>query len=382
MPETRITAVCDVDQTRADKAAQIVEKAKGYRPKTYLRIEALLEAKDVDVLSMATCNHWHALGTIWACQAGKDVLIEKPSSHSIWEGRKMVEAARSYKRIVQPVHQSRAINHIREGIELLQGGAIGKVYMARGICFRRRESIGRKPDGPVPAGIDYSYWLGPAPMRPFNPNRFHYNWHWFWDTGNGEIGNQGVHQLDIARWGLGRGLPSRVSASGGKFVWDDDQQTPNLLQAVYEYGDVQLSFEVRNLPSQNEGGIHRRGESYIGNIFYGSNGYMEVDNVSTRIFVGDKLEREIPSTDRGNDDTIRLMRNFLTAVKSRSHKDLMFDIEEGHQSAALSHLANISYLTGRKLEFDIKKENFGADKEANAMLKREYRAPYAIKDKV
>jgi predicted dehydrogenase len=331
---------------------------------------------------MATCNHWHALGTIWACQAGKDVLIEKPSSHSIWEGRKMVEAARSYKRIVQPVHQSRAINHIREGIELLQGGAIGKVYMARGICFRRRESIGRKPDGPVPAGIDYSYWLGPAPMRPFNPNRFHYNWHWFWDTGNGEIGNQGVHQLDIARWGLGRGLPSRVSASGGKFVWDDDQQTPNLLQAVYEYGDVQLSFEVRNLPSQNEGGIHRRGESYIGNIFYGSNGYMEVDNVSTRIFVGDKLEREIPSTDRGNDDTIRLMRNFLTAVKSRSHKDLMFDIEEGHQSAALSHLANISYLTGRKLEFDIKKENFGADKEANAMLKREYRAPYAIKDKV
>jgi hypothetical protein len=188
--------------------------------------------------------------------------------------------------------------------------------------------------------------------------------------------------LDIARWGLGRGLPSRVSASGGKFVWDDDQQTPNLLQAVYEYGDVQLSFEVRNLPSQNEGGIHRRGESYIGNIFYGSNGYMEVDNVSTRIFVGDKLEREIPSTDRGNDDTIRLMRNFLTAVKSRSHKDLMFDIEEGHQSAALSHLANISYLTGRKLEFDIKKENFGADKEANAMLKREYRAPYAIKDKV
>ena len=382
IPETRITAICDVDQTRADRAVQLVEKLKGYRPKTYNRIDTLLESKDVDALSMATCNHWHALGTIWACQAGKDVLIEKPASHSIWEGRKMVEAARKYGRIVQAVHQSRAITHIREGIDALEGGAIGKVYMARGICFRRRQSIGRKPDGPVPPGIDHSYWLGPAPMRPFNPNRFHYNWHWFWDTGNGEIGNQGVHQLDIARWGLGRGIPSRVSASGGKFVWDDDQQTPNTLQVLYEYGDVELSFEVRNLPSQNEGGIHIRGESYIGNIFYGGDGYMEVDNVSTRIFRGSKLEREIKATDRGNDDTIRLMRNFLTAVKSRNHKDLMFDIEEGHRSAALSHLANISYHTGRKLQFDNAKENFGADKQANAMLKRAYRKPYVIPERV
>lgn len=382
MHETRITAICDVDPEHAEQAVQMVVKLQGHKPKSYRRLEEVLEARDVDAVSMATCNHWHALGTIWACQAGKDVMIEKPASHSLWEGRKMVEAARNHGRIVQPVHQSRAITHIREGVDLLRQGLIGKVYMARGICFRRRQSIGRKPDGPEPSGVDHSYWLGPAPMRPFNPNRFHYNWHWFWDTGNGEIGNQGVHQLDIARWGLGRGLPTRVVSAGGKFAWDDDQQTPNTLQALYDYGDAQLSFEVRNLPSQNEGGIARRGESYIGNIFFGSDGYMEIDNVSTRIYRGDKLERQIASSDRGDDDTVRLMQSFFKAVRSRNHADLLFDIEEGHQSAALSHLANISYLTGRKLAFDPSTEAFPEDREANALLKREYRAPYVIGDKV
>ncbi|MBK9168182.1 MAG: Gfo/Idh/MocA family oxidoreductase [Bryobacterales bacterium] len=378
IPEARIVAICDADQTRLERTAQLVAKLQGSPCKTYQRLEQTIEDREVDAVAMATCNHWHALGTIWACQAGKDVMIEKPASHNIWEGRRMVEAARHYGRIVQVVHQSRALTHVREGIDLLRQGVIGKVYMARGICFRRRESIGRKPDGAVPPGVDYSYWLGPAPMRPFNPNRFHYNWHWFWDTGNGDIGNQGVHQLDIARWGLGRELPETVVSTGGKFVWDDDQETPNTQQAVYQYGDAQLVFDVRNLPTQNEGAISRRGESFVGNIFYGAGGFMELDNSSARIYRGDRLDREIPSTDKGHDDTIRLTKNFIEAVRTRDHRGLICDIEEGHRSAALSHLANISYRTGRKLKFDPVAERFPDDREANLLLTREYRSPYIV----
>lgn len=384
IPEARIGGICDADQARAERAVQMIVKLRGYQPKTYRRLEQILEDKEIDAVSMATCNHWHALSTIWACQAGKDVVIEKPASHNVWEGRKMVEAARKYQRIVQVGHQSRSLTHIRQAVELLREGAIGNVYMARGICFRRRQSIGRQPDGPIPPGVDYDYWLGPAPIRPFNPNRFHYNWHWFWDTGNGDIGNQGVHQLDIARWGLGRDLPRSVVCTGGKFIYDDDQETPNTQQATYDYDDCQIVFDVRNLPTGTEGNLARRGDSYTGNIFFGASGHMEVDSSGARIYPDGKLEpaREIKPVEQGHEDTVKHLQNFLAAVKARDHRLLVCDVEEGHFSAALSHLANVSYRTGRKLSFNPATETVAGDAEANALLRREYRAPYIVPDKV
>ena len=199
----------------------------------------VFEDKEIDAVSFATPNHWHALGTIWACQAGKDVYVEKPPSHNIFEGRKMIEAARKYNRIVQVGSQSRSIPYIRRAVELLGQGVIGKLYEAKGLCFNPRKSIGHTPDEPVPPGINWDMFLGPAPMRPFSQNRFHYNWHWFWDTGNGDIGNQGIHEMDKARWGLNRGLPNHVVSTGGKFVYEDDQETPNTQLATFDYGDAQ-----------------------------------------------------------------------------------------------------------------------------------------------
>ena len=264
--DCRITAVCDVDTTRIERGKALVEKAQGTAPRGYQDIRRLLEDKDVDVVSISTCNHWHALATIWACRAGKDVYVEKPASHTLREGRKMVEAARKYNRIVQCGLQARSIAHYRRAVELVREGAIGKPYMARVICFRRRKSIGRKPDGAVPPGVDYDLWLCPARQRPFNPNRFHYNWHWFWDTGNGDIANQGVHEMDVARWGLNQnGLPKSVQAQGGKFVYDDDQETPNTLSAVLRYDDCEIVAEVRGLPTTSESSI--AGDS--GLMFFG-----------------------------------------------------------------------------------------------------------------
>ena len=200
----RVAAICDIDSAVAERAQALAQKLQGSKPEIVPDIRRVLDNKDIDVVSMATPNHWHALGTIWACQAGKDVYVEKPASHNIWEGRRMVDAARKYKRMVQVGMQAHSLDHYNRAIELVRGGGIGKVYMAKGLCFKRRQSIGHQPDGPVPTGVDFDLWTGPAPKRPFNPNRFHYNWHWFWDTGNGDIGNQGIHEMDIARWGLNR----------------------------------------------------------------------------------------------------------------------------------------------------------------------------------
>jgi predicted dehydrogenase len=292
-----------------------------------------------------------------------------------------VEAARKYKRIVQVGMQSRSIGHKRRAIELLREGAIGKVYMARGLCYKRRKSIGRKPDGPVPPGVDYSTWLGPAPMRPFNPNRFHYNWHWFWDTGNGDIGNQGVHEMDIARWGLGKtSLPKMVHASGGKFVYDDDQETPNTQLAVFEYDDCQLVFEVRGLLTGGESGIAYDGSNFIGNIFLGSEGYLVVDYKGFQVYLGEKREvaTRMECAEPEEWDTAPHVGNFLKAVRSRNPADQNADILEGHLSASLCHLANISYRTGRKLRFDPGTETFPGDTEASRMVTREYREPFVV----
>lgn len=383
-PGSQVAAVCDIDQTQSERALPLIEKAQQTKPRVYQDLRKLLEDKDVDAVSLATCNHWHALATIWACQAGKDVYCEKPASHNVWEGRRMVEAARKYNRIVQVGMQSRSIEHKKKAIQLLREGAIGKVYLAKGLCFKRRKSIGKKADGPVPAGVNYDVWLGPAAMRAFNDNRFHYNWHWFWDTGNGDIGNQGVHEMDIARWGLGKGLPNKIISTGGKFGYDDDQETPNTQLATFEYDDAQIVFEVRGLLTGGESTVRYDGTNFIGNLFYGTEGYMMVDYGGFEVYLGEKRElaQSMKAAETKIWDTAPHMANFLKAVRTRNPADLNCDIEEGHQSAALCHLANISYRTGRKLQFDRANENFGADYEANRLLSRDYRAPYVVPEKV
>jgi predicted dehydrogenase len=377
----RIAGLCDIDQAQIERAQPLVEKVQGSQAsKTYTDLRKLFEDKDIDAVSIATCNHWHALATIWACQAGKDVYVEKPASHNIWEGRKMVEAARKYNRMVQVGMQGRSTPHKVEAMQMLRDGVIGKVYLSKGLCFKRRKSIGHSPDAPVPPGVDYSTWLGPAPMRPFNPNRFHYNWHWFWDTGNGDIGNQGVHEMDIARWGLGvNTLPTRVVSTGGKFAADDDQETPNTQIATFEYGDVQMMFEVRGLLTGGESSINYDGSNYIGILFFGTDGHMAVDNGAYQVYVGEKREMiKEHKPVRGEDGTSAHVQNFLAAMRSRKREELNGEIEQGHLSAAMCHLANISYRTGRKLEFDPKTERFVNDAEANEMVSRKYREPFVV----
>ena len=385
LPEANIAALCDVNQEALERSQAVVNKAKQATPKGYADMRALFADKNVDAVSMPLPNHWHALSTIWACQAGKDVYVEKPACHNVFEGRKMIEAARKHNRIVQIGSQGRSAPHKQKAAQLLAEGAIGKVYMARGLCFNRRRSIGHTPDEPVPPGLDWDKFLGPAQMKPYSKNKFAYNWHWFWDTGNGDIGNQGIHQMDIARWGLGRGLPTRVVSTGGKYIYQDDQQTPNTQIATFDYGDAEIVFEVRGLVSGSEGFINNRTDSYtVANLFYGSDGWMAVGGDSLQLYKGDKGEKVLDekSGPGGDGNNAPHFRNFLEAVRSRDPKHLNADVEVGVTSAVLVHLANISFRLRRELAFDPGTLTFPNDAEANRMLTRQYRAPYIVPEAV
>jgi len=348
------------------------------KPTVYTDFRQMLESKDIDVVSIATPNHWHTLQTIWACQAGKDVYVEKPCSHNVFESQQIVAAARKYNRIVQQGSQSRSSPALREAVERMRKGEIGDLYMARGLCYKWRDTIGRTPEEPVPPGVDYDLWLGPAPKRPFTKNRFHYNWHWFWDTGNGDIGNQGIHEMDKARWGLGVTHPTKVTAIGGKFMFDDDQETPNTMSAAYEF-DVagkkkMMTFEVRHWISPHEAGIAEgKPGNTIGNQFYGSNGYLVMDGDKYYTFLG--RDQQPGPTAQVRDDHFA---NFLGAVRSRKREDLTAEIEEGAISCNLVHLANISYRLGRTLHWDAQKMECTGDPEANRMLTRDYRKPFVV----
>jgi len=303
----------------------------------------VFDDKEVQAVSMPLPNHWHALATIWAVQSGKDVYIEKPACHNPFEGTQMVAAARKYGRMVQIGSQSRSMEHKMKAMQLLHDGTIGPVYLAKGLCFKRRASIGHKPDTVTPPGVDWDKFLGPAPMRPFNELRFKYNWHWFWDTGNGDIGNQGVHQMDIARWGLGQqGLPLRVSSTGGKYAYTDDQETPNTQIATFDYGGKELMFEVRGILTGPEGNLQIRGNNTIGNLFYGSDGWMAIDDAGFQVYKGEKNEKVMDEKHVGKSDTGEHMGNFLSAVKSRNSKDLHADVQIGVTSADLCHLSTIA----------------------------------------
>jgi predicted dehydrogenase len=397
--DARIAAVCDVNQTARERGVAQVRKLKGYDPKEYSDMRAMFDSKDIDAVSLPLPNHWHALAAIWACQAGKDVYVEKPAAHNIFETGQMIKAARKYNRMVQVGSQSRSVTHKMRAMQLLREGAIGQVYHARGLCFRRRFSIGHTPDAAVPAGLDWDRFLGPAQWKPYSSNKFAYNWHWFWDTRNGDIGNQGVHEMDICLWGLGRGgWPVYASSTGGKYVWKDDQETPNTQQNTFDFGDAQISFDVRNLPTPAEGLIPQRGPNYTGNIFFGDLGYMVVDPQGFQIYKStagnisgeqargsgvarlEKYEKTMDEKASESDDdaTKPHMKNFLDAIRARDHKLLHADIEIGARAAAFCHLANISYRTGRTLRLAQSTGRFiGAD-DANALLTRDYREPYIV----
>ncbi len=400
--ESRIAGLCDVNQAARERAVALVKRKAGYEPAAFTDMRKMFESKDVDAVSIATPNHWHALATIWGCQAGKDVYVEKPASHNVYEAGQMVKAARKYNRMVQVGTQSRSITHIMRAMQLLREGAIGNVYHARGLCFRRRFSIGHTPDEPVPSGLNWDLFLGPAQWKPYSKNKFAYNWHWFWDTGNGDIGNQGVHEMDICLWGLPRsGWPASVAATGGKFMWKDDQETPNTQQSAFEWPDGQLTFDVRNLPTPPEGLGGVRGPNYVGNIFFGDAGFMVVDqrgftvykstaaNVAGEAARGagagerERYEKAIEQpAQRGEADTTPHMRNFFEAIRSRDHTKLHADIEIGARSAAFCHLANISYRVGRLLKMDQAAGRFKAADDANALLTRNYRKPYVVPENV
>jgi predicted dehydrogenase len=379
MPNVEIVALCDVDEAHiAAKLKMLDEKGKK-KPATYVDFRKLLEDKTIDAVSLATPNHWHTLQTIWACQAGKDVYVEKPCSHNIFESQQIVAAARKYDRIVQQGSQSRSSPALREAVQRMATGELGEVYMARGLCYKWRDTIGHEPVSAVPAGVDYDLWTGPAPKRDFTKNRFHYNWHWMWDTGNGDLGNQGIHEVDIARWGLGVTHPTKVSAIGGKFMFDDDQETPNTLSAAYEF-EVKgvrkmMTFEVRHWISPHEAGINGdKPGNTIGNQFYGSKGYLVIDNYNKYYsFMGKDQEPGPGATARDEH-----WENFIAAVRSRKRGDLNAEIEEGALSCNLMHLANISYRVGRTIHWDAKTMTCIGDPEANKLLTRAYRAPFVV----
>ena len=381
----RIAAVCDVNQAALERGqARVAKKTGEAAPKGYGDMKDVFADKNVDAVSMPLPNHWHALATIWACQAGKDVYIEKPACHNMFEGKQMIAAARKYKRMVQIGSQSRSMPHKIKAMQLLADGVIGPVHTAKGLCFKRRKSIGHMADlEQPPAGIDWDKFLGPAPMRKYNELRFKYNWHWFWDTGNGDIGNQGVHEMDLARWGMGNvGMPSAVTSTGGKYAYTDDQETPNTQFASFDYGGRQIQFEVRGLMTGGEGDLVRRGGNYVGNLYYGTNGWMAVDGAGFQVYKGESNEKIMDEKSAPGKDTVPHMENFISACKSRNYKDLHADVEIGVLSADLCHLANISYRLGRTLKFDAAKMNFGNDAEANKMMTRDYRKPNVVPEKV
>lgn len=384
LPEARVAVLCDVNQAARERAQAALTKNGGETAKQYEDMREAFADPSIEAVSTATPNHWHALAAIWAMKAGKDVYGEKPASHNIHEGQVMIKTAADTKRMLQIGSQHRSEPFKIRAMEAIQGGLIGKVYQAKGLCYKRRVSIGKKPDSPTPPGVDWDMFLGPAPMRPFNELRFIYNWHWFWDTGNGDIGNQGVHQMGIARWGMGDpAWPRKVFAHGGKFAYDDDQETPNTQTATFDFGGRELVFETRGLLTGGEGFVtvpqgSQSLDIKIGNLYYGSEGWAAMNDQGFQAFKGESNELIMEErAERGLNTTQLHMQNFLAACRSRRSQDLTDGIESAHLSASMCHLANISYRLGRQLNVE-DGPRFVNDAEATKMLTRDYREPYVV----
>jgi predicted dehydrogenase len=368
---TVVTVVCDADEGVIGRAMKTIEGRQGQAPRFEQDIRKVVESKDIDIVSIATPNHWHALAAIWALQNGKDVYVEKPVSHNVSEGRRIVEVARKYNRICQAGTQSRSTKGMRDAMAFLHAGKLGKIRLARGLCYKLRGSIG-KVDGPqpVPATCNYVLWCGPAPVKPLMRKRLHYDWHWVWDTGNGDLGNQGIHEMDKARWGLGKNeLARSVVSVGGRFGYVDDGQTANTQICVFDYGDCELIFEVRGLPSTSpfpgkaSPQTALKPSNYVGNVFYGSEGFLVCPSYSGGIAYSN--DGEIIQRFNGGSDAEHFA-NFIKAVRDRKAEELNGDILEGHLSSALCHLGNISYRLGDEQPFGQSAKAFARDKDAGA----------------
>ncbi len=411
-----ITYLVDPDETIGPELAAFIARKQNFEPKVVPDMRMAYDDKNVDVVSIATPNHWHALAAIWALQAGKDVYVEKPVSHNVSEGRRLVQVARKQNKLCQTGTQSRSKKAMLEAIEYMRAGKIGDITVARALCYKRRPSIGPKGDYPVPAGVNYDLWAGPAPMGPVTRKRFHYDWHWQWPYGNGDLGNQGIHQMDVARWGLNTDkLPESAFSFGGRIGYEDAGETANTQVCFFDYGKQALIFEVRGLETEPYL------DAKIGNIFHGTDGYVMLTSGDLGAAF-DKEGHRIRDFSGDGDH----FGNFLTAVRDRKPEDLHADIVEGHLSSALCHLGNISYrlaeqklsvaelgskLAGDKaalasndlfnrlsqhvadnkldinttmmnvgptLAFDSAQERFVGSDAANAMLTRDYRAPYIV----
>jgi predicted dehydrogenase len=365
----KVTALCDVDQARLEKAQQVASQLGYGAVKGVADMRRIFEDKDVDAVIIATPDHWHAPAAILACDAGKDVYVEKPVSHNLREGRLLVEAARRNKRVVQAGMQSRSRPNTMKAVEIAKSGKLGRVLMAKAWNIQQRRNIGHAGTAPVPPGVDYDTWVGPAEMVPYKSNRFHYNWHWDWNFGTGDMGNDGAHQVDIARWVLGATAPKRVSGMGAKYFFDDDQQTPDTMNITYDYGDKAIIWEMRIWTPYTMEGIDN------GVAVYGAEAQMHIGDWNRkwgyRIF--DRNDKIIEESQEGGPEFH--LQNFIDCVITRRTPNC--DIEEGHLSTAHCHLGNICARTGRNFNYDGAKEAIPGDAEANSMLRRKYRQHWA-----
>jgi predicted dehydrogenase len=364
-----VTVICDADEAAIGAAMKYAEKAQKKTPRFVQDLRRIMDDDSIHIVSIATPNHWHALAAIWALQAGKHVYVEKPVSHNVSEGRRIVETARKADRICQTGTQSRSTAGMREAMAFLHSGKLGQVKLARGLCYKRRGSIG-KVKGPqaIPSTVDYNLWCGPAPQKPLMRKNLHYDWHWIWDYGNGDLGNQGIHEMDKARWGLGKNeLARSVISVGGRFGYVDDGETANTQICVFDYGDCELIFEVRGLTSDSPYPDHqgKRGQNFVGNIFQAAGGYLVCPSYSSAAAF--TLQGELIKKFDGDGDHFG---NFVKAVRSGKPGDLNADILEGHLSSALCHLGNVSYRLGVDQPFSKKTRSFGDDKQAAETLAR------------
>jgi predicted dehydrogenase len=359
---SQVVAMCDVDQATIGRA---LEAAESHAPRVETDFRRLLDDREIDAIAIATPDHWHGIMTILACQAGKDVYVEKPASHNVIEGRRMIDAARKHGRVVQLGTQRRSAAYIADAVQHLQSGGIGKVGLARSWIHQKRAPIGPGVEAPVPEGLDWMLWQGPAPARPYLTNRVHYNWHWFWHWGTGELGNNGIHGVDLARWGLGVDAPQRVSSGGGIYVLKDGRETPDTQVTTWEFDNCALTYEHRMWSKHGlEGG------SYFGIAFYGDNGALIVDEKGWRVEDGPKAGGSAVDSQAAH------FADFLECVRSRQKPNA--DIEVGHLSTRLCLIGNIAQRLGKTLTFDASTESFPGESEANELLSREYSREFPL----
>ncbi len=365
--DVEVVALCDVDESLPGKAVGAVEKISGKAPRVEKDFRRLLDDKGIDAVAVATPDHWHALLAVMACQAGKDVYTEKPASHNVVEGRRMVEAARKYKRVVQLGIQRRSMPHVIDAVAHVRAGGIGTVGMARAWILQKRPAIGPGKPADVPNGVDYAMWQGPAPDRPFMSNRFHYNWHWFWNWGTGELGNNGIHGVDVARWGLGVEAPLAVTSGGGRYVFDD-REVPDTQVVTWEFPKACIVWEHRLYDKHPLDGLG------FGIAFYGDQGVLTVDEKGWKVADGKEAGGKATAGLKAH------LGNFVDCIKTRNAPNA--EIEVGHLSTRLCHLGNIAHRVGRRLAFDPATESIPGDPEANALLAREYSSRFEMPSQV